>query len=77
MSPESNPHGFLLGGRPEDLFRGTAPYYARYRRPYPPEVVNHLVGRCGLDGPGDCSMPVAAPARCFKFSRLVRRGAGR
>jgi SAM-dependent methyltransferase len=52
MSEVNNPHGFLIGGRPEDLFRGTAAYYARYRRPYPQAVVDHIVQRCGLNGHG-------------------------
>ena len=43
----------LPGGRsPGDLFRSAAEYYARFRRPYPPPVVSHLVERYGLDGRG-------------------------
>lgn len=45
-------HGFHHGDNPEDLFRGTSDYYARYRRPYPREVVDALVARCGSDGRG-------------------------
>jgi SAM-dependent methyltransferase len=52
MAENPRPHGFLVGGRPEDLFKGTAAYYAVYRRPYPPPVVDHVVRRCRLDGHG-------------------------
>jgi SAM-dependent methyltransferase len=52
MAEEPNPHGFLVGGRPEDLFKGTAAYYAAYRRPYPPAVVDYVARRCDLDGRG-------------------------
>jgi SAM-dependent methyltransferase len=34
------------------MFRGTAWYYARYRPPYPPELVSRLAERAGLDGTG-------------------------
>lgn len=44
--------GFLAGGRPEDLFKGAADYYAAYRRPYPPAVADYLVNKCQLDGTG-------------------------
>lgn len=44
--------GFQKGGVEGDLFAGAAPYYARYRRVYPPEVVNYLVRTFGLDGRG-------------------------
>jgi SAM-dependent methyltransferase len=33
-------------------FAGTAAYYARYRRPYPPAFFAEVVARCGLDGQG-------------------------
>lgn len=35
---------------PEELFRSTAPYYARYRSGYPREFIDHLVTRFALDG---------------------------
>lgn len=35
---------------PDELFRSTAPYYARYRSGYPPEFFDHLVTRFELDG---------------------------
>ncbi len=35
---------------PPGLFEGTAWYYARYRRGYPPEVIDTLVARFNLDG---------------------------
>ena len=34
------------------LFETTAPYYARFRPSYPPEFVEHVVQRFGLDGRG-------------------------
>jgi SAM-dependent methyltransferase len=52
MTQASVPPGFQVGGRPEDLFRGTAVDYAAYRRAYPQPVVDYLVKRCGLDGHG-------------------------
>lgn len=36
----------------ELLFAGTAPYYARYRAPYPPELIADIVAHYGLDGKG-------------------------
>jgi trans-aconitate methyltransferase len=44
--------GFQQGGVDGDLFSGTAEYYARFRRCYPPEVVAHIVSACSLDGCG-------------------------
>ncbi len=39
-----------MGGADDmDLFAGAAPYYARYRLPYPPEMIALLVARFGLD----------------------------
>lgn len=35
-----------------DLFKSTAGYYAKYRPPYPPELIEHLVNRFELDGTG-------------------------
>ncbi|MEX2314435.1 MAG: class I SAM-dependent methyltransferase [Thermomicrobiales bacterium] len=35
-----------------DLFKGTAPYYARYRPGYPDAMIVHIVERFGLDGTG-------------------------
>ena len=43
----------IAGGEPsptDDLFRGTAWYYARYRPGYPPAFFDHVVARFGLDG---------------------------
>lgn len=37
---------------PDDLFAGTAHYYARYRPPYPEQFFRHVVERFGLDGTG-------------------------
>jgi len=36
----------------EMLFRGAAPYYSRFRRGYPPELLELLAERAGLDGLG-------------------------
>lgn len=36
----------------ESLFAGAAPYYARYRAPYPPELIADIVTHYGLDGQG-------------------------
>lgn len=36
----------------EDLFAGTAWYYARYRPGYPPEMIDWLVEQMALDGTG-------------------------
>ena len=52
MTQASAQQGFQVGGRQVDLFRGTADYYAAYRRPYPQPVVDYLVKRCSLDGQG-------------------------
>jgi SAM-dependent methyltransferase len=38
--------------QPPDLFSGTAWYYARYRKGYPDEFIQHLVERFRLDGEG-------------------------
>lgn len=34
------------------MFKGTAPYYARYRPGYPPELIERLAATAGLDGSG-------------------------
>ncbi len=36
----------------ESVFTGTAAFYARYRPPYPQELIKHLVAHYGLDGSG-------------------------
>ncbi len=35
-----------------DLFKGTAPYYSRYRPGYPDAMISAVVSRFGLDGTG-------------------------
>jgi SAM-dependent methyltransferase len=35
-----------------DLFKGTAPYYARYRPGYPDEMIRQVIERFDLDGTG-------------------------
>jgi SAM-dependent methyltransferase len=35
-----------------DLYRGTAEYYDRFRRPYPAELIDDLAVRTGADGTG-------------------------
>ncbi|HUK97368.1 MAG TPA: class I SAM-dependent methyltransferase [Gaiellaceae bacterium] len=52
------------------MFRGTAPYYARYRPAYPDELLEQLCAAVGLDGsgrlldlgcgPGTIAVPLAA-----------------
>jgi len=52
------------------LFKGTAPYYARFRPRYPPELLDRLAERAGLDassrvldlgcGTGQIAVPLAA-----------------
>ncbi len=37
-------------GGSADIFASTAPFYARYRAGYPPELYTYLAERCGLDG---------------------------
>jgi SAM-dependent methyltransferase len=44
--------GFMIGGRPEDLFKGAAAYYSVYRPSYPPEIIESIVRDCHLDGSG-------------------------
>jgi ubiquinone/menaquinone biosynthesis C-methylase UbiE len=54
------------------LFKGTAPYYARFRPGYPPELLERLAERAGLDassrvldlgcGTGQIAVPLAAHA---------------
>jgi SAM-dependent methyltransferase len=54
------------------LFKGTAPYYARFRPGYPPELLHRLAERAGLDassrvldlgcGTGQIAVPLAAQA---------------
>ena len=34
----------------DSIFKSTAKYYARYRVPYPDDIVARLVTKCGLDG---------------------------
>ncbi|MGW2850497.1 class I SAM-dependent methyltransferase [Streptomyces sp. NPDC001215] len=36
--------------QPNELFTSTAPYYAKYRAGYSPELFTHLATRIGLDG---------------------------
>jgi trans-aconitate methyltransferase len=53
----------------EAIFAGTAPYYAKYRAPYPPELIADLVAHYRLDGrgrlldlgcgPGTLTLPLA------------------
>jgi SAM-dependent methyltransferase len=36
----------------ESRFRSAAPFYARFRPPYPQALIDRIVARCGLDGTG-------------------------
>ena len=59
--------------QPHELFRSTAPYYARYRVGYPPELFTPLAERFSLDGTqlsldlgcgtGQITIPLAAHVR--------------
>ncbi|MGC9667691.1 class I SAM-dependent methyltransferase [Planosporangium sp. 12N6] len=59
--------------QPDELFRSTAPYYARYRPGYPREFFTYLRERFGLDGtqraldlgcgPGQIAVPLSADVR--------------
>lgn len=59
--------------QPDELFRSTAPYYARYRAGYPLKLFTHLADRFGLDGTqlaldlgcgtGQIAIPLAAHVR--------------
>jgi trans-aconitate methyltransferase len=57
--------GFNQGGDPYDLFRGTADYYAAYRRPYPPPVVDYVARVLGLDGRGRLLDGGCGPGQAF------------
>jgi ubiquinone/menaquinone biosynthesis C-methylase UbiE len=61
-----------LPERPDEIFASTAPYYARFRPGYPPEVFTELVRRFAIDrtsrvldlgcGPGHLTFGLAASA---------------
>jgi ubiquinone/menaquinone biosynthesis C-methylase UbiE len=48
---------------PRDAFVGTAPYYARYRVPYPPALVQDLLRRSGVTGRGRLLDLACGPGR--------------
>jgi SAM-dependent methyltransferase len=48
---------------PQDAFRGTAPYYARYRVPYPRVLLQDLVRRAGVTGQGRLLDLASGPGR--------------
>ena len=52
MNEAPGQRGFQVGGCTGDLFESAAPFYAKYRRPYPEPVVSYLVRRFGLNGRG-------------------------
>jgi ubiquinone/menaquinone biosynthesis C-methylase UbiE len=58
-----------------DLYQGTAEYYDRFRRPYPADLTNNLVIRCGADGTGTlldlgCGTGKVALALHEQFARI-------
>ena len=48
---------------PPDAFAGTAPYYARYRVPYPRALMQDLVRRAGVTGEGRLLDLACGPGR--------------
>src|SRR5215813_11030659 len=48
---------------PVDAFAGTAPYYVRYRVPYPAELLQDLVARASLTGKGRLLDLACGPGR--------------
>src|SRR5579863_152072 len=48
---------------PRDAFVGTAPYYARYRVPYPSPLMQDLVQRAGVTGQGRLLDLACGPGR--------------
>src|SRR5580692_1635024 len=48
---------------PPDAFVGTAPYYARYRVPYPGALIQDLVRRAGVTGEGRLLDLACGPGR--------------
>src|SRR4051794_9918753 len=48
---------------PLDAFAGTAPYYLRYRVPYPEALLRDLVGRVGVTGEGRLLDGACGPGR--------------
>ena len=51
-TPDGRPAWPVAPNYPADLFAGTARYYARYRVPYPQELIGDLRMRAGLTGQG-------------------------
>jgi SAM-dependent methyltransferase len=51
-SPNEVPTWLAAPNYPADLFAGTAPYYARYRLPYPQALIDDLRKRAGITGSG-------------------------
>jgi ubiquinone/menaquinone biosynthesis C-methylase UbiE len=54
---------FIKPRFPHDAFRGTAPYYARYRVPYPRVLLQDLVRRAGVTGQGRLLDLACGPGR--------------
>lgn len=60
-----------------DLFRGTAGYYARYRPGYPPELVEAIRERLGLDGTGTLlDLGTGTGLLCLPLARQFARVLG-
>ncbi len=65
------------GGRPDfaaDAFAGTAQYYARYRVPYPQELIDDLRERSGITGDGKLLDLGCGPGRiALRMSPFFRK----
>ncbi|GLW74958.1 methyltransferase [Kitasatospora phosalacinea] len=59
--------------QPGELFTSTAPYYAKYRAGYAPELFTHLATRLGLDGTQTAlDLGTGTGAVAIPLSRYVR-----
>jgi SAM-dependent methyltransferase len=63
MSRDERPDWLAVPHYPVDAFAGTAQYYARYRVPYPEELVSDLRMRAGVTGVGRLLDLASGPGR--------------